>query len=206
MDREGFEFDLVTQRFLINRWETHTGKQVLIDVLEGLKLGGDVRSVLDPYVLDHPENSDPYGHPHYPKNAMGEEVFWVLTQDDLRGIHIYSEEFPAKVWFGVKSLNYARFHNCIFREAKFERTSLTRTIFEKCNFENAEFAIAAGYNTKFTNCNLRKVCFFDASLIETDFSGSDLTGAYFENTYFEKIIVNYNTIIDFTLVKTWQGC
>lgn len=201
MDREGFEFDLVTQRFLENRWETEQGEQVYKEVIEGIKRGADVRSVLDPYVLDHPDNSDPYGHPYYPIAAMKEGSFWVLTQDDLRGIHIYNEEFPNKVWLGAKSLNYARFYSCLLRDANFERTSLTQTKFEKCNFEKAGFEMSGGYNTKFIDCILKDVSFFNASLIETDFSGSDLSGVYLESAHLEKIKVNYNTTLDTSLTK-----
>jgi hypothetical protein len=204
MNRAGFEFDIVTQRFIENRWETDLGKKVYNGVIEGIKRGADVRSVLDPYVLDHPENSDPYGHPYYPVAAMKEGSFWVLTQDDLRGIHLYNEVFSENAWLGTKSLNYARFYNCHFRDANFERTSLTRTTFEKCNLENAVFAMAGGYNTNFINCVLKDACFFDASLIETDFSGSDLSGVYLENANLEMIKVNYNTKLDFSLTKIWK--
>lgn len=203
MKREGFEFDLVTQRFLENRWETEEGEQVYRKVIEGIKCGADVRSVLDPYVLDHPENSDPYGHPYYPITAMEEGSFWVLTQDDLRGIRIYGEEFPKKVYFGKKSLNYARFHDCNFQEADFERTNVTQANFEKCNFERAVFASAGGYDTKFIDCILKDVCFFDTVLIGTDFSGSDLSGVYLEEAYLERLKVNYNTKLDLALKKTW---
>lgn len=204
MDRSGFEFDLVTQRFLENRWETDLGQQVQKEVLEGIKRGADVRSVLDPYVLDHPDNSDPYGHPFYPVSEMEEGRFWVLTQDDLRGTHFYNEEFSEKAYLGKKSLNYARFYNCLFRGANFEMTSLTRTNFEKCNFEKAIFAMAGGYNSKFTNCILKEVCFFESALIETDFSGADLRGVYLENAHLENIIVDYNTRLDVSLRKHWE--
>ena len=63
MNRDGFEFDLVTQRFLRNRWETEVGQLVLKEIVEGIKSGTDVRGILDDYVLFHPDNSDPYGHP-----------------------------------------------------------------------------------------------------------------------------------------------
>lgn len=205
MDRSGFEFNLVIQRFLENRWETDLGQQVHKEVLEGIKSGADVRSVLDPYVLDHPENVDPYGHPHYPVSEMEEGRFWVLTQDDLRGIHFYNEEFSGKAYLGTKSLNYARFYKCLFHGANFERTSLTRTNFEKCNFEKAVFAMAGGYNPKFTNCMLKDVCFVEASLIEADFSGSDLRGAYLESAHLDNIIVDYTTKLDSYLRKNWEN-
>lgn len=70
MDRERYKFDLLTQRFLEQRWETAIGQKVRDEVLSGLKNSVEVRAILDPYVLDHPENVEPYGHPYYPKDAM----------------------------------------------------------------------------------------------------------------------------------------
>ncbi|NTV68213.1 MAG: voltage-gated potassium channel [Chlorobaculum sp.] len=204
MDRSGFEFDLVTQRFLKNRWETDLGQHVYKEVLDGIKRGADVRSVLDRYVLDHSENSDPYGHPYYPVSEMEEGRFWVLTQDDLRGIHFYNEVFPEKAYLGKKDLNYARFYNCVMRGADFEMTNLTCAVFEKCNFEKAVFVMAGGYNSKFTNCFLKDACFIDIALREVDFSGADLRNVYFENVYLENIIVDYNTQADSCLRKRWE--
>lgn len=205
MDRQGFEFDLITQRFLENRWETELGELVLKEVLEGIKNGSDVRSCLDPYVLNHEENSDPYGHPHYPKSAMGEGFFWVLTQDDLRGIHFYNEEFSEKSWLGTKSLNYARFYNCKFTGTNFERTSLTHTVFEECDLQNSQFPLSGGYCTKFIKCNLTNSNFYDASLIDTDLSGSDLTGVFFEKSHLKDIIIDYNTKFDLPLLREQKG-
>lgn len=205
MDKQGFEFDLITQRFLENRWETELGKLVLKEVLEIIKNGSDVRSCLDPYVLDHEDNSDPYGHPHYPKSEMTEGSFWVLTQDDLRGIHVYNEEFSPKSWLGTKSLNYARFYNCKFTGSNFERTSLTRTVFEKCDLEKALFPLSGGYCTTFKECNLKFSNFYDAALIETDFSGSDLSEAFFEKANLKDIIIDYNTKLDLPLLREQEG-
>ena len=62
VDKDGFKFDLQTRRFLVNRWETEVGSRVRAEVLAGLKSSVDVRSVLDPYVLDHKDNTEPYGY------------------------------------------------------------------------------------------------------------------------------------------------
>tara|TARA_R110002012_G_C11532982_1_gene600686 strand:+ start:845 stop:1024 length:180 start_codon:yes stop_codon:yes gene_type:complete len=59
MDTEGFTFDLVTQRFIKNRWETDLGQRVLREVIDGVKNGVEIRAILDSYVLEHPENQDP---------------------------------------------------------------------------------------------------------------------------------------------------
>jgi len=204
MDREGFEFDLVTKRFIENRWETELGKVVRKKIIEGLKNSVEIRAILDDYVLEHPDNQDPYSHPYYPKDAMKENSFWVLTQDDLRGIRLNNEEFPKNSSFEKKDLNYARFYNCKFNGTNLESTSLTHTVFDKCNLENAIFAGSGGYETRFLNCNLRNVCFWDAGLIDTDFSGSDLSNAYFESAILSNIKVNYLTIFDRKLNSIWE--
>ena len=204
MSREGFEFDLKTQRFLKNRWETELGKKVYKEVIAGVKNGVEVRAILDSYVLDHPDNQDPYGHPYYPKNAMDEDSFWVLTQDDLRGIHVYNEHFPDNSSWSVKSLNYARFYNCTFDRANLERTTLTKATFDNCDLENVCFAGGGGYGAKFINSNLKSVCFWETALIEADFSGSDLEGAYFEGATLTDISANYLTRFDRELCAAWS--
>jgi hypothetical protein len=204
MERDGFEFDLLTQRFIENRWETEIGKKVLEEVIDGIKNGVEVRAILDDYVLDHPENQDPYGHPYYPKDAMSEDSFWVITHDDLRGIHVYNDKFPNNSSFTVKSLNYARFYNCKFNGTNLERTSLTRTVFEKCNLDGVCFAGGGGYSTYYKNCNLIKACFWNTALIEAGFSGSDLTDAYFESSTLTDLIVNYLSIFDRHLNTKWK--
>lgn len=204
MNKEGFEFDLVTQRFLKNRWETDLGRRVLEEVIEGIKNGVEVRAILDDYVLDHPENQDPYGHPYYPKDAMAEGAFWVLTHDDLRGISVYSETFPKNSSFTVKSLNYSRFHNCQFSKTNMERTELSFATFEKCNMEGVCFAGGGGYGTRFIDSNLRNSCYWRSGLIDGDVSGSDLRGIYLEGAKLENLIVNYSTKLDQSLSVSWK--
>ena len=57
VDKDGFKFDLKTQRFLVYRWETEVGARVRDEVLAGLKNSVEVRAILDPYVLDHKDNT-----------------------------------------------------------------------------------------------------------------------------------------------------
>jgi len=116
-EREGFKFDLLTQRFIENRWNTEIGRKVLEEVIWGLQNSVMIRAILDDYVLDHPENVEPYSHPIYPEDAMKKDSFWVLTVDDLRGIHISSEDFTDSPSFEKRSLSYARFYNCKFNNA-----------------------------------------------------------------------------------------
>jgi len=204
MDREGVTFDLVTQRFLKNRWNTELGKRVLEEVIEGLKSGVEVRAILDNYVLEHPENQDPYGHPYYPKSAMDENSFWVLTHDDLRGIHVYNEIFPNNSSFTVKSLNYARFFGCNFSGTNMERTELSMATFEKCDLEAVCFAGGGGFGTRFIDSNLKNVCYWSSGLIDGDISGSDLRGIYLEDAKLENITVNYSTKLDLDLNLNWK--
>ncbi len=70
MERDKFRFDLETQRFLVNRWETPTGEHVRDQIISGIKDSVELRSILDRYVLQHPDNVDPYGYPVYPKSEM----------------------------------------------------------------------------------------------------------------------------------------
>src|SRR5215467_1706141 len=103
-DKEGFRFDLITQRFLEQRWDTPLGSKVLDEVSEGIQESVEIRGILDRYVLKHPENSDPYGHPYYPPDAMKHGQFWVLTQDDLRGATFRGKDFTNTASLEVKAL------------------------------------------------------------------------------------------------------
>jgi len=109
MERDGFKFDLETQRFIRNRWDTEVGLRVRQEIIDGIKSSVELRAILDDYVLDHPEIIDPYGHPIYPKSEMLENSFWVLTQDDLRGIHIYNEDLSSSSGLKKKAHSYSSF-------------------------------------------------------------------------------------------------
>lgn len=204
MNRDGFEFDLLTQRFIKNRWETELGQQVLKTVIVGIKNSVDIRAILDEHVLNHSDNQEPHGYPYYPKDAMIEGSFWVLTNDDLRGICVYNDEFTNSRSLIAKSLNYAYFYNCSFNSTNIEKTQLTKTVFDKCNLEGVSFAAVGGYGTRFINCNLRNACFWEAEVIEADFSGSTLTGVYFESAILADISLNYLSTFDTNLNMSWE--
>lgn len=203
-DKDGFKFNLETQRFIRNRWETEIGRKVRAEVIECLREGYGVRPTLDNYVLDHPDNYDPYAHPIYPISEMKEEVFWVLTQDDLRGIRFYNEDFENTNGFPKTALSYARFYNCNLKSANLEMSDFSFAVFEKCDLSGAVFAMSGGFNATFRNCVMASVCFFDCKLIDCDLSDTDLTGAYFENAFLKNILVNYKTAFDNTLEGTWN--
>jgi len=204
-EKEGFKFDLETQRFIKNRWETEIGKKVRGQIIEGIKNNVEIRAILDEYVLDHPENYDPYAHPIYPSEKMKEGAFWVLTQDDLRGIHFYNENFEGTKSLPKKALSYTSFFNCKLQQANLERTDVSYARFEKCDFQNSIFAMVGGFNARFLNCNLRGTCFFEGFLGEFDFSGSDLRNSYWERATISGAKVDHRTRFDTSFRKEWSS-
>lgn len=204
MERDGFKFDLETQRFLINRWETETGQRLRDEIISGIKNSVELRAILDDYVLDHPDNVSPYGYPVYPKSEMGKGRFWVLTQDDLRGIHIYNEDLSSSPCLEKKSLSYSSFYNCNLSNTNIEMADLSYARFEKCNMEGIVFAASGGFSTRINDCVLRNACFWRSGFRDCNFHGSDFTGVYFEDALLEDIKVNYKTKFDVKLAETWK--
>lgn len=206
MSKEEFEFDLITRRFLINRWETETGKRVKSEIIEVINLGGDPRSVLDSYVLgDDPNNSDPYGHPYYPPDRMLRDEFWVLTDDDLRGIKFHNEKFNNNSNWSRKNLCYAYFYNCELREAYLDGVSLTHTTFNKCNLEGACLSSSGGYCVRIIDSNIQNTDLCNGFFIESDVSGSNFSNSYLESVKLIDIKVSYLTVFDSTLKKSIKG-
>ncbi|OLU16982.1 voltage-gated potassium channel [Pseudomonas sp. PA1(2017)] len=204
MDKDGFKFDLQTQRFLVNRWDTEVGSRVRDEVLEGLKSSTDIRSVLDPYVLKHKDNIEPYGYPIYPPDAMTEGDFWVLTQDDLRGIRFYNEDVSNTPSLAKKALSYASFYNCNLSGSSLEMTELSYARFEKCDLTDTAVVASGGFCTRMTDCTAVNASFWLSGFRECDFSGTDLRGAYFDGTLIEDMKVNYLTRFDLTLRRKWK--
>lgn len=169
MERDGFKFDLETQRFLINRWDTEVGQRVHDEIISGIKDSVELRAILDNYVLVHPENEDPYAHPFYPKSEMKEGSFWVLTQDDLRGIRIYNEDLSSSPCLEVKALSYSSFYNCNLSNTNIERADLSYARFEKCNMEGVIFAAAGGFSTILLECDLTNACLCQSGFRDCNF-------------------------------------
>jgi hypothetical protein len=203
-DREGFKFDLVTQRFMKNRWDTPLGQKVREEVIQGLKHSLEIRAILDDYVLDHPSNIEPYGYPYYPADAIEKKEFWVLTNDDLRGIHLYNEDFSNSPSLERKSLSYSSFYNCKLNGAEIASADLSYARFEKCDLSAAILASTGGFSTRFINCNMSMACLWKSSFIDTHFLGCDLTGAYFEDAFLFDLHVNYLTKFDLNLQAKWS--
>ena len=204
MDREGFQFDLETQRFIKNRWDTETGKRVLEKIIESIKSPSDLRWTLDNYVLEHEKNIDPYGHPIYPKDAMTDGAFWVLTQDDLRGAHFKREDFSNTTSLGKKSLSYSSFYSCNLEKVNLDRSDLSYARVEKCNLKEAYLSNAGGHSVRFIECELQNALMYNSAFIDCDFSSSDLVGAFFDASKFENIKVNYLTKFDHNLTVKWE--
>gem|GEM_PF-1626658 len=204
MEREGFQFDLKTQRFLTNRWETDVGQHVYEKIVYGIKNNIEIRSILDPYVLDHDENLDPYRFPYYPKSEMIEARFWVLTHDDLRGINIYNEDFSNSPSLAKKSLSYSRFYNCTFSNTKIYNSDLSYSKFEACNLNDVIIESAWGYGIQLHNCSLNNAYVCKSEFIDCDMKDSDLTGAYLEGTFLEDLKVNHRTKFDLSLRTKWE--
>lgn len=204
MERDGFKFDLETQRFIKNRWDTDIGKRVRAEIIAGIKNSIELRAILDDHVMEHPENIDPYGHPIYPKSEMLENSFWVLTQDDLRGIQIYNEDLSYSPCLEKKSLAYSSFYNCNLSSTNMEMADYSYSRFEKCNMEGTIFAASGGFSVNIIDCNLRGACFWQRGFRDCDFSGSNFSGAYFEGALLEDLKVNYKTIFDLDLASTWK--
>jgi hypothetical protein len=202
MDRDRYNFDFVTQRFIVSRWETELGRKVREVVIEGLKKSVDVRGILDPYVLDHPENAEPYGYPYYPKNAMTGDAFWVLTNDDLRGIKLYGEDFSKSESFEGKDFSYGWFSDCDLTEVILAG-DLSYTRFENCKMDRATLVVS-GLSTKILNCSLRDAAVWRCGFWDCNFGGTDFKGTYFEDTILEDMTVNYLTRFDGNLRRNWK--
>lgn len=190
---------------MVNRWDTEVGARVREEVLAGLKNSVEVRALLDPYVLVHKDNIEPYGYPIYPPDAMTENGFWVLTQDDLRGIRFYNEDISNTPSFEKKALSYASFYNCNLAGSSLEMTDLSYARFEKCNLTDTVSAASGGFCTTVKNCTAMNACFWQSGFRECDFSGSDFRGAYFESTLIEDVKVNYLTQFDLFPARQWKS-
>lgn len=202
MDKEGFKFDLITQRFIKERWNSELGQKVRQEIIDGIKNSVELRAILDSYVLEHPENTDPYGHPIYPKSEMKEGEFWVLTQDDLRGIHFYNEDFSLSPCLAKKSLSYSSFYNCNLTNSNLERTDLSYARIDKCNLNSACLAMSGGFNIKLVDSNLTNANLIQSFFGDCDFSGSNFERAYFEDVQLNNNKVNYLTKFDLNLRDT----
>jgi hypothetical protein len=203
MNRDRYKLDFVTQRFIVSRWNTELGSKVRKDVINGLKCSVIVRDILSPYVLDHPENVEPYGYPYYPKSDMNTGDFWVLTNDDLRGICLYGENFSKSESFEGRDFSYGCFFDCDLTEVVLTG-DFSYTRFENCKMDRTELVSVSGLSTKILNCSAHDACVLKCRFWNCDFEGTDFTGTYFEDTILEDMTVNYLTRFDQSLQNRWK--
>lgn len=204
MSKDRHTFDIETRRFIEHRWETTVGEKVKKNVIEGIKEGVDIRFILDKYVLRHDENIEPYGYPIYPKSELSNNEFWVLTNDDLRGISIYHEDFSSSPSLEKKDIEYAYFNGCNFNEVDFSLSGLSFCTFKNCVMQEAIFYEVNGHKVNFLDCKLQKTKFLFSKFSDCDFSGADLSEVYFEDSLLVDIHVNYKTKIDNKLNGKWN--
>ncbi len=204
LDRDGHKFDLETQRFLFNRWQTETGRLVRDQLIDAIANSADLRAILEPHVLQHPDNTDSYSHPIYPKSEMTADRFWVLNSDDLRGLHLVNQNFETTTSLQNKLLSYCHFYNCNLSYAQLECCELSYARFKSCDLHSACMAQSGGFSTSILDCTLEEACLWDCGFIDADFMDSNFSGAYLEGAYLQDIQVNYRTQFDRILRDNWQ--
>ena len=129
MTTRPIHFDLFTQRFIVNRWNTPVGREVRDRVIERIHAGEPIIDVLESCVLKHPDNVAPREFPYYPPDAIKENEFWVLSDDDLRGIHFYDEDFSNAIALARKNLSYSSFNRCTLNNVSFEYSDIANAKF-----------------------------------------------------------------------------
>ncbi|MBN2690060.1 MAG: pentapeptide repeat-containing protein [Gammaproteobacteria bacterium] len=204
MDKKYLQFDLLTQRFIVKRWATPVGKEVRQKIIDAIENSQDVRKVLEPYVLEHAANIDPYNYPYYPPDAMEEEEFWVLTTHDLQGIVFENKNFADSESLIKQNLSYAKFIKCNLSKVSFRKTDLSFIKFNDCDLQEAVFAESGGINSDFLASNLHGASFVGVEFVQPNFSGADLREVHFEDTLLEEITVNYLTHFDRELHLKWS--
>lgn len=204
MEKEEISFDLLAQRFIVKRWETPIGLELKEKIIAAVRRSEDLGKILEPYVLEHPANVEPYDYPFYPPDAMESQEFWVLTQNDLRGLHVEEKDFSGSVSFINQSLNFTRFVKCDLSNVSFEKSDLSHSRFENCTLNNAVFAYSDALHTAMVGCKLVNASFLGSTFIAADFAGSNLHGVYFEDTELKDIHVNYLTRFDKKIHRLWH--
>ena len=194
--REGAEFNLRTIRFLRERWETEEGQRVKREILKDLKRGAGVRGVLNRHWLDHNENVSPYEFPYYPADAMKPGAFWVLHEDDLRGIKFWKEDLSGLNGLEKANLAYSEFWHCKLDGTAFSLMGLTHAKFHNCSMVKSSFAMSGGFEVQFEKCNLSEADFYGAGFEDVRFSDCDLTDAFWGDAHLGNMQIDHATIVD----------
>ncbi len=204
MKRDIVKFDLVTHRFITNRWRTPEGREVRDKLIKAIKLGADISDVLSPYVLEHPDNVEPYEYPFYPPDAMESREFWLLTSDDLRGIHFHGEDFSGTTSLAKNNISFSHFTDCDLSNVDFEMCDLSHARLYSCHLAGVIFAYSRGVDVKFVDCILNGASFLGSHFSVVDLSGTELKSVYFEDTILKKLKVNYLTKFDKRIQHIWH--
>ena len=203
MDKQEFTFDLLTQRFIVKRWSTPLGKEVRQRIIACIEKGDDLRGVLEPYVLQHHANLDPYNYPYYPVDVMESKEFWVLNKHDMRGIYFEDKNFSTSTSLAKMNISYGEFKKCNLANADFKKGDLSYTKFAECNLSNTVFESSNGRATSFADSNLSGASMLNVKLVDASFLGCNLQGVHFENTSLKNIEVNYLTKFDRNIHIKW---
>lgn len=198
------ELDLLTQQFIVHRWHTPLGRELRDKIIAAIKANKPVKPLLEEHILVHPANVESYEYPYYPPDAMQSQDFWVLANDDLRGIHFYEEDFTSTESLTKMNLSYGRLSKCQLNRSHFEASSFACTQFKACDLSNCVFEDTNGIAAVFHSCSLKNSVFLNTDLGAVDFSGSNLSGIYLEDTNLRNIKVNYLTLFDKTLKSSWH--
>jgi len=193
--REGAEFDLRTVRFLRDRWETDEGQRVQEEVLENLRRGAGVRGILNRHWLEHQENTSPYEFPFYPAEAMKPGAFWVLHEDDLRGIKFWIEDLSGLSGLEKANLAYSEFWHCKLDGTAFSLMGLTHAKFHNCSMVRSCFAMSGGFEVEFEKCNLSEADFYGAGFEQVRFSDCNLTEVFWGDAYLGNMQIDHATIV-----------
>ncbi len=205
MERLAPSFDAETQRFLVQRWHCEKGKRVLTRLKQALSLQQGVDEILNEFILKHPSNSDPYGYPVYPKACMGDDEFWVLATNDLRGIRLHDLQLVDCRGLEHKSLSYGSLASCVCERSSMGNCEMSFMHVEHCTFTGVDFSLATAHQAHFESCDFRGASFWECHFSRSRFHDCDLRGVYLEDALIEKISVDYQTQVDLKLCESWNG-
>jgi hypothetical protein len=203
-NRDGLEFDLRTVRFLRDRWKTDEGERVKQQVLGDLRRGAGVRGVLNRYWLDHSENASPYEFPYYPADAMKPGEFWVLHEDDLRGIEFWEEDLSGLNGLEKANLAYSTFWHCRLDDTALSLMGLTHARFYNCSMVGACFAMSGGVEVRFEKCDLTNAEFIDSGFDSIWFTECDLSSIYWEGAHLGNMHIDHATIVTTKFRRSWR--
>ena len=205
MEQLAPSFDMETQRFLVQRWHSEIGQAVLAEVKAALNENRTLDAVLQPYILDHPANSDPFGYPVYPVESMRDHKFWVLATNDLRGIQVHDMKLEACQSLEHKALTYASFANCNFTQGSLGNCELSFTHIERCQFRGVNFSLSTAHKAHFESCDFHGASLWQCHIAETRLHDCDMRGVYLEDALIERIDIDYQTRFDNELCLEWNG-